>query len=97
MLQTLANPIRLWKAEPFSIEHREFQQSLSLHLICDLVRPVRLMFEHWWNYRSDKIDRAKFRELMTLVRETVSGLLLRGALSSNIARIGLAKCVAWQC
>jgi transposase len=49
----------------------------------DLMRQVKLMFQHWRSYRAEEITWEEFRAAMHPVRHEVNGLLLRGAFSGN--------------
>jgi len=55
----------------------------------DLMRQVKLMFQHWRRYRAEEITREEFRASMRPVREEVNGLLLRGAFSGNQRLTGM--------
>ena len=55
------------------------------------MRPVKLMFQHWWDHQSSKIDRPTFRARMTPVRDEVNGLLQRGAFSGNRRLVGMCQ------
>ena len=55
----------------------------------DLMRQVKLMFQHWRRYRAEEITWKEFRAAMQPVREEVNGLLLRGAFSGNTRLTGM--------
>jgi transposase len=55
----------------------------------DLMRQVKLMFQHWRSYRAEEITWEAFRAAMQPVREEVNGLLLRGAFSGNPRLMGM--------
>ncbi len=57
----------------------------------DLMRQVKLMFQHWWDHKSGQIDWPTFRTRMTPVRDEVNGLLLRGAFSGNRRLVGMCQ------
>ena len=56
----------------------------------DLMRQVKLMFQHWWDYRSGKISRRTFRARMIPIRAEVNALL-RGVFSGNERLIGMCE------
>jgi len=49
----------------------------------NLLRQVKLMFQHWREYRSGKISWKAFQSRMAPVRAAIDGLLLRGVYSGN--------------
>lgn len=55
----------------------------------DLMRPVRLMFDNWWQYKSGTISWRAFRRRMRPIRREVNGLLLRGVFSGNPRLTGM--------
>ena len=57
----------------------------------DLMRPVKLMFQHWRSYKSGQIDWPTFRVLMNPIREKINGLLQRGAFSGNRRLVGMCQ------
>jgi len=57
----------------------------------DLMRQVKLMFQHWWDYRSGKISRKTFQARMIPIRAEVNALLLRGVFSGNERLIGMCE------
>jgi transposase len=70
------------------IDHPDNQVKRLGH---DLMRQVKLMFQHWWDHKSGKIDWPTFRVRMAPVRESVNGLLLRGAFSGNRRLVGMCQ------
>jgi transposase len=57
----------------------------------DLMRQVKLVFQHWWDHRSGKISRNTFQARMAPVRAEVNALLLRGIFSGNERLIGMCE------
>ncbi len=57
----------------------------------DLMRQVKLVFQHWWDQRSGKISRKTFQARMAPVRAAVEALLLRGIFSGNERLIGMCE------
>jgi len=57
----------------------------------DLMRQVKLVFQHWWDHRSGKISRKTFQARMAPVRAAVDALLLRGIFSGNDRLIGMCE------
>jgi len=55
------------------------------------MRQVRLMFDNWWQYRSEKISWQTFRRRMQPIRREVNGLLLRGVFSDNSRLVGMCE------
>ena len=55
----------------------------------DLMRQVKLMFQHWRDHRSGKISWKAFQCRMVPVRAAVNALLLRGVFSGNDRLIGM--------
>jgi transposase len=57
----------------------------------DLMRQVKLVFQHWWDHRSGKISRTTFQARMAPVRAAMDGLLLRGIFSGNDRLMGMCN------
>jgi transposase len=57
----------------------------------DLMRQVKLVFQHWCDHRSGKISRKIFQARMAPVRAAVDALLLRGIFSDNDRLIGMCE------
>jgi transposase len=57
----------------------------------DLMRQVKLMFQHWRGYRAGEISWTTFRCRMKPVREKVDALLLRGVFSGNERLVGMCR------
>jgi transposase len=57
----------------------------------DLMRQVKLLFQHWWAYRADKISWKTFQARMAPVRAEVNALLLRGVFSGNDRLVGMCE------
>lgn len=55
----------------------------------DLMRQVKLMFQHWHRYKADEISWRTFRKSMRPVRNEIDSLLLRGQCSGNKRLIGM--------
>lgn len=55
----------------------------------DLMRQVKLMFQHWRDYRDEKITWKTFQTRMAPVRKEIDALLLRGAFSGNARLVGM--------
>ncbi len=70
------------------IDHPDRQVQRLGH---DLMRHVKLMFQHWRNYQSGKIDWPTFRVLMSPIREQINALLQRGAFSGNRRLVGMCQ------
>ena len=70
------------------IDHADPQVKRLGH---DLMRQVKLMFQHWRESRSGKISRKAFRVRMAPLRVEVDALLLRGACSGNDRLIGMCE------
>ena len=70
------------------IDHPDRQVQRLGH---DLMRPVKLMFQHWRNYKSGEIDWATFGVSMSPIREKINGLLQRGAFSGNSRLVGMCQ------
>ena len=54
----------------------------------DVMRQIRLLFQHWHDLRSGRITRREFCRRMAPVREKVNHLLLRGMFSGNDRLVG---------
>ncbi len=54
----------------------------------DLMRQVKLLFQHWHDLRSQRISRRAFRRRMKPVRAKINALLLRGVYSGNDRLVG---------
>jgi transposase len=70
------------------IDHPDNQVKRLGH---DLMRPVKLMFQHWRRYQSGDIHWPTFQTLMSPIRETINGLLLRGVCSGNRRLVGMCQ------
>ena len=70
------------------IDHPDHQVKRLGH---DLMRQVKLMFQHWRTYKSGDIDWPTFQALMSPIRETINGLLQRGACSGNGRLVGMCQ------
>jgi transposase len=57
----------------------------------DLMRQVKLMFQHWREYRAEEISWTTFRRRMQPVRAEVDALLLRGVFSGNERLVGMCR------
>jgi transposase len=57
----------------------------------DLMRQVKLMFQHWRDYRAEEISWRAFRRRMAPVRAKVNALLLRGVFSGNPRLVGMCE------
>lgn len=57
----------------------------------DLMRPVKLMFQHWRSYQDGEISWRAFRRRMKPIRQEIDGLLLRGVFSGNPRLVGMCK------
>jgi transposase len=55
----------------------------------DLMRQVKLMFQHWRRYKAGEISWETFRTYMTPVRKEINHLLLRGKFSGNKRLVGM--------
>lgn len=55
---------------------------------CDLMRQVKLMFQHWDRYKDGEISWNTFRRYMGPVRNKINALLLRGEFSCNKRLVG---------
>lgn len=70
------------------IDHSDPQVTRLGH---DLMRQVKLLFEHWHAHRSGTISRRVFRRRMAPVRAAVNALLLRGVYSGNERLVGMCQ------
>ena len=57
----------------------------------DLMRQVKLMFQHWRDYRAEKISWKTFQRRMIPIRHQVNALLLRGEFSGNQRLVGMCE------
>ncbi len=57
----------------------------------DLMRQVKLMFQHWKRYQAGEISWETFRRSMSPVRKEIDALLLRGKFSGNKRLIGMCN------
>ena len=58
---------------------------------CDLLRQVKLMFQHWQRYKAGEIQWQTFQRQMRPIRKEVEALLLRGMFSGNSHLYGICK------
>ena len=70
------------------IDHPDKQVQRLGH---DLMRQVKLMFQHWKRYKAGEISWETFRRYMSPVRKEVNTLLLRGKFSGNKRLIGMCN------
>jgi transposase len=70
------------------IDHPDKQVQRLGH---DLMRQVKLMFQHWRRYKAGKTSWETFRRHMSPVRKEINALLLRGAFSGNKRLIGMCN------
>ena len=70
------------------IDHPDKQVQRLGH---DLMRQVKLMFQHWKRYKADEISWETFRRYMSPVRKEINALLLRGEFSGNKRLIGMCS------
>ncbi len=70
------------------IDHPDHQVQRLGH---DLMRQVKLMFQHWRSYKSGETDWQTFRVLMIPIREAINALLLRGQFSGHKRLVGMCK------
>ncbi len=70
------------------IDHPDKQVGRLGH---DLMRQVKLMFQHWRRYQAGEISCETFRGYMSPVRKEINGLLLRGEFSGNKRLIGMCR------
>lgn len=57
----------------------------------DLMRQVKLVFQHWRRYKAGKINWHTFRRYAGPIREEINALLLRGAFSGNARLVGMCQ------
>lgn len=62
------------------IDHPDKQVQRLGH---DLMRQVKLMFQHWRRYQTGQISWSTFRTYMRPIRQEIDALLLRGKFSGN--------------
>ncbi len=70
------------------IDHSDKQVQRLGH---DLMRQVKLMFQHWKRYKADEISWETFRRYMSPIRKEINALLLRGEFSGNKRLIGMCR------
>ena len=70
------------------IDHEDKQVQRLGH---DLMRQVKLMFQHWRRYKAGEISWKTFRAYMRPVRKEIDALLLRGAFSGNRRLVGMCN------
>ena len=70
------------------IDHPDNQVKRLGH---DLMRQVKLMFQHWKRYKSGEIQWQTFRTHMRPIRKELNALLLRGAFSGNRRLVGMCE------
>jgi transposase len=70
------------------IDHPDKQVQRLGH---DLMRQVKLMFQHWRRYQDGKISWRTFRAYMSPVRKEINALLLRGVYSGNGRLVGMCR------
>jgi transposase len=70
------------------IDHPDKQVQRLGH---DLMRQVKLMFQHWRRYQDDEISWETFRAYMRPVRQEIDALLLRGKFSGNTRLTGMCS------
>lgn len=70
------------------IDHPDKQVQRLGH---DLMRQVKLMFQHWRRYKAGKISWETFRRYMSPVRKDIDALLLRGKFSGNKRLVGMCN------
>jgi transposase len=70
------------------IDHSDKQVQRLGH---DLMRQVKLMFQHWKRYKAGEISWETFRRYMSPVRKEINALLLRGTFSGNRRLIGMCN------
>jgi transposase len=70
------------------IDHQDNQVKRLGH---DLMRQVKLMFQHWKRYKSGQIKWQTFRTYMRPIREEINALLLRGVFSGNPRLVGMCE------
>lgn len=70
------------------IDHPDKQVQRLGH---DLMRQLKLTFQHWKRYKAGEISWTTFRTYMRPVRQELNGLLLRGRFSGNKRLIGMCS------
>ncbi len=70
------------------IDHPDQQVQRLGH---DVMRQVKLMFQHWRRYQAGEISWGTFRGSMSPVRKKINALLLRGEFSGNQRLIGMCR------
>jgi len=70
------------------IDHPDKQVQRLGH---DLMRQVKLMFQHWRRYRAGEISWKTFRRYMSPVRKDINAFLLRGETSGNGRLVGMCR------
>ncbi len=70
------------------IDHPDKQAQRLGH---DLMRQVKLMFQHWRRYQAGEISWGTFRAYMSPVRKEINALLLRGVYSGNQRLVGMCR------
>ncbi len=70
------------------IDHSDKQVQRLGH---DLMRQVKLMFQHWKRYKDGEISWKTFRVYMSPVRKELNRLLLRGESSGNQRLVGMCR------
>jgi transposase len=70
------------------IDHEDKQVQRLGH---DLMRQVKLMFQHWRRYKNGQISWSTFRAYMRPVRQEINALLLRGKFSGNRRLMGMCS------
>jgi transposase len=70
------------------IDHPDKQVQRLGH---DLMRQVKLMFQHWKRYGAGEISWKTFRKYMSPVRNDINALLLRGEFSGNKRLVGMCR------
>jgi transposase len=70
------------------IDHEDKQVQRLGH---DVMRQVKLMFQHWRRYKSGQISWSTFRTYMRPVRQELDALLLRGEFSGNRRLMGMCS------
>lgn len=68
------------------LDHRDRQVKRLGH---DLMRQVKLLFQHWWDFRAGTISRRRFQSRMAPVRAEINALILRGKFSGNSVLVGM--------
>ena len=70
------------------IDHPDKQVQRLGH---DLMRQVKLMFQHWRRYKAGQISWGTFRTYMSPIRQEIDALLLRGKFSGNRRLVGMCS------